>query len=239
MAYPVVTSGAIMDKAAALLDDPSKTIYTYTKQLPFLNMALQELQEDFEANNIPVTDTVTSDPINIPSGTTSVGFAPDVPIVNTPYLPSDLVEPKIVWESPEDEDEFTPMERLDFLPRYMEGTEINQLLYFVWQSQELRFLPANADLDIKIDYIRFLFAPFTEVDGSDEISVVNSRSFLEYRTAALVAEFLAENKTRADSLNVNATLALDRVEIIGTKGRQRIQVRRRPFRASYKRQTYM
>jgi hypothetical protein len=238
MAYPDVTSGDIMDRSAVLNNNAAKTVYTYTVQLPYLNTALQELQEYFELNNVPVTDTFSA-LINVPAGTTSIGFAPAVPVPNTPYLPNNLVEPKLLWERAEGIDPYTPMSRVDFLPRYMDGVELNQFIYYVWQSQEIRVIAANQDNDIKMDYIRFLFAQFTDVTGMETISIINSRTFLEYRTAGLCAEFIGENKTRAESLNNDAGLAMDRVVGIGTKGRQAINIRHRPFRSSYKRRTYM
>jgi hypothetical protein len=232
---PTITAGQIMDRAAALMNDPSKTIYTYAVQIPYLNMALQELQELFELNNIPATDTVTSTPIDVPAGNTSIAFGD--PFVSGTNLPDDLIEPKVVWERPDGVDPYVPMTRLDFLPRYMAGVETPQFGFFVWQSQEIRFLPASQDNQIKIDYIRTLFSTVTA--SSDEIAIVNAASFLEYRTAGLVAEFIAENQSRAQSLNSDSSLALDRVVGIGTKGRQAINIRHRPFRSGYKRRSYM
>jgi hypothetical protein len=238
MAYPEYTSGYVMDRVGSLLNDRTLSVYTYEVQLPFLNQALQELKEYFELNNIPVTDTVTSDPIEVPNGVGSIGFAPDPPIVDTPYLPDDLVEPKIVWQAQSGQNQFIQIPRVDFLPRNQQGIEINQIMEYVWQSQELRFLPANTDIDIKLDYIRNLFNEFVEDDGSDVIGVVNSETYLQYKTGALVARFIAENPTRADILDTLALSAMDRSLGIGTKGRQRIQIRRRPFRANYKRRTF-
>ena len=238
MAYPDVTSGSIMDRSAVLNNDAAKTQYTYTVQLPYLNSALQELQEYFELNNVPVTDTFSA-LINVPAGVSSIGFSPAVPVPDTPYLPSNLVEPKLLWERAEGIDPYLPMTKVDFLPRYMDGVELNQFIYYVWQSQEIRVIAANQDNDIKMDYTRFLFAQFTDVTGAETVSVINSRTFLEYRTAGLCAEFIGENPTRAQSLNNDAGLAMDRVVGIGTKGRQAINIRHRPFRSSYKRRTYM
>ena len=234
---PIVLAGTIMNQAAALMNDAVRSIYTYPFQIPYLNQALQELQELFELNNVPVTDTFTSDPIEVPTGTTAIGFPPDPVIPDTPYLPEDLIEPKVFWVSSfGQEDEFVNIQRLDFLPRWQEGVEINQITSFVWQSQELRFLPCNAINYVKLDYIRSLFVPF--VDEDDEVSVVNAASFLEYRLAGLLAQFMGENPTRAQELNNFAGLALDRALGIGAKGRQAINTRRRPFRSGYKRRTY-
>lgn len=234
---PIVTAGVIMNQAAVLMNDAARSIYTYTIQIPYLNIALQELQEIFELNNIPVTDTVTSSPITVPTGTTAIGFAPVPANPNVPYLPVDFIEPKVVWERQTGVDPYVPMTRLDFLPRYMEGVEIPQFLYFVWQNQEIRVLPANQSNQLKLDYIRSLFPTFVNED--DIVVVVNATTFLEFRTAALLAEFIAENPSRAQSLNADARGAIDRSLGIGTKGRQAINIRHRPFRSGYKRRTYI
>ncbi len=225
------TVGEVLDASAALLNDVAKSNYTNAAMMPFLNMALRELQEIFQLNNIPVTDTVSA-VINVPAGITAVGFSPAIVVPNTPYLPDDLIEPKMLWEREEDINPFVPMTKLDMLPRQQEGVELNQFIWYTWQSNEIRFMAANQDNDIKMDYIRRLFVTVTDAD--DEIAVTNCLSFLQYRTASLCAEFLGENKTRATELNNDAGLALDRSIGIGTKGRQNITIRHRPFRASYK-----
>lgn len=234
---PVFTSGDVMNAAASLLNDSAKSRYTYAVQLPYLNIAMGELQEIFELNNIPVTDTVST-LIEVPAGIVAVGYAPDPIIPNTPYLPDDLIEPKIVWQRTAGIDPYTPVVRVDFLPRYISGTEISQILCYTWQSQEIRFLPANIDIDLKLDYIKSLFVALTDDEGEDDILITNTQSFLNYRTASLCAQFVEENETRAVALDNDAGLALDRSLGIGTKGRQRIIVRHRPFRASYKRRSF-
>jgi len=226
-------SGTVMNQAAALYNDPSRTVVTYAVQLPYLNQALQELQEYFELNNIPVTDTVTSSPIDVDAGQIAIGFSPTIPVVDTPYLPNDLIEPKVVWERQSGINPYVMMTRVDFLPRWQEGVEINQFIFYTWQSQEIRVLAANQDNQIKLDYIRNLFS--TVADATTSLPVVNAASFLEYRVAGLLSRFIGENPSRADQLDGFATLSLDRALGIGTKGRQRINIRHRPFRAAYKR----
>jgi len=237
MAAPDLTSGAVMTSSAALLNDTSLSIYTFTKQLPYLNRALAELQEFFELNEVPVTSTVSA-VLPVDAGITSIGYSPTPPVVGVTYLPNDLIEPSVVWERQRDINPYTMMSRLNFLPEYMSGVEIPQFLYYVWESQEIRFLPANQDNDLKLDYIKYLFTPFTSVTGADQVNVDNADSFLSYRTAGLCAQFIGENKTRADDLNNFAGLAMDRVIGIGAKGRQAINTRHRPFRSSYKKRSY-
>lgn len=233
MATPDLTSGQVMDQSAALLNDANKTVYSYTAQLPYLNMALQELQELFELNDVPVTQIVTSSPIDVDANVSEISFT------SVPPLPSDLIEPQQLWERTAGIDPYVPMSKLDTLPLYMEGTQISQLLFYVWESQKLNFLPANADNQIKIVYTKALFTEFTDITGADQVNVINAASFLEYRNAALCAEFIGENPTRALALNQNALLAVDRALGIGAKGRQAFMTRRQPFRSGYKRRTYL
>ena len=232
MAYPVFTAGDVMDISAALLNDPDKNDYTYTVQLPHLKLAVQELQEYYQQNNIPVTND-TSTVIEVDAGVTVVGFEN---LASPPNLPNDLIEIRKLWYSPRDQDQWIPMTRRTYLPHYLEGQEINPLTYYTWNKQQLEFLPANADNDIKLDYIKTIFP--TIVDQNTQLSVINAKTFLEYRTAALCAEFIGENPTRAASLNGNAILGSDRASGIATKGQQSVPVRRRPFRAGWRRRGY-
>lgn len=232
MATPDLTAGDVVDKSAALLNDASKSIYTFTAQLPYLNLALQELQEEYELNEVPVTDTVSA-VIQVDAGVDHIGFNNPA----GPELPADLIEPQVLWERNRDINPFVPMTKIDVLPRWMEGTEINQFIFYVWQTNQIKLLPSNQDNDIKMDYIRNLFVDVLQED--DLIRVINAASFLEYKTAGLCAEFIAENKTRANDLYGMAAMALNRATGISAKGRQSITTRRRPFRSSYKRRTFM
>lgn len=229
MATSDLIATTVFNAVAALLNDRAKTVYTDDEQVPYLNLALQELQEEFELCNVPVTDTHSA-AITVLAGYTSIAFNAVAP---APALPTDLIEPQILWERPMGINPYVEMTRVDNLPRWMEGTEISSLQWYVWQSQEIRFLPANADIDVKFDYIRQLFTPV--VDGSSTINVINAATYLEYRTAALCAKYVGHDTTRSDELNISAIAARDRVTGIGAKGRQTMVTRRRPFRSAYKR----
>lgn len=220
------TAGDIYEKAAALLNDQEQSQFTDAVQQPYLNIALDELQETFEQNNIPVTND-TSAVIQVDAGVTEIGFS------TSPALPSDLIEIQFVWQRVRDTDPWVPLApRTDFLPEYMQGVETPYFLWWAWQEQKIKLQAASGDNDLKLNYIKSIFAPVTA--PTDVLGVINCATFLEFRTAALCAEFVGENKTRADSLNAGAVLALDRTLGIGTKGTQAILTRRRPFRQSYK-----
>lgn len=222
-----LSAGNVMDAAASLMNDTAQTVYNYAAQVPYINMALKELREVYELNSIPAAQNVSA-VIQMDTGETEIIYN----AIGSPALPDDFVEPVTLWERPRDVDPFVPMTRKSFLPREMQGVETSQFIYYVWQDQKIKVLPANQDNDIKIDYIKELFAVVT--DENSPINVVNAASFLQFRTAGLMAEFIERNITSANALNAQAMLAIDRALGVGIRSKQSIFTRRRPFRSGYK-----
>jgi hypothetical protein len=213
MSVAQLKAGTVMDKAAALLDDVTRTTYTYTVQVPYLQMAMQELQEYFELHSLSVTEK-SSTVIPVDAGVTEIAYD----VSPLPELPDDMIEP------------FVPMIKGTYI---IEGIQLSRFGIYLWQDQKIKLPSSNQNNDIKIDYIRALF---TEIYNQDSvINIVNARSFLQFRTAGLVAEFVEHNEERATKLNSYASLAMDRATGISIKGKQNIMTRRRPFRIGYKR----
>ena len=233
MATVDLVASTVLAKASTLLNDTARTVYTYTAVLPYLQIALQELQEHFELNNIPATQ-LSSATINMPAGTIVLDYNALAPLTK---IPNDMIEPAQLWERQEGIDPFVPMSRRDYLPHNLEGTPTGKFSFYVWNNQQFQFMPCNRDNDIKIDYIKDLFTPL--VDETSVINVINASTFLEYRTAALCAEFIERNQASSNALNVYAVMALDRATGIGVKGKQTILTRRRPFRAAFKKRGFM
>lgn len=228
----------VLKRSASLMNDTARSVYTYTVQLPYLNMAFDELQEAFELNNIPVTNqTATPTPVTIPVGTTSINPTAGIGDVTPPNYPEDLVEIQGLYERlAGSNDPFVPMHQREFLPHALDNIPTESLQYWIWQDQKIKFIGATTPREVKIDYIKALFQ--ADLGQSSVIGVINARSFLYYRTAALCSQFVGNNKSRADELNGFAQLAMDRVTGIGVKGKQAIQTRRRPFMGAYKRRSF-
>lgn len=231
----MITAGSIMANSAALLNDTARQIFTNTNQLPYLNIALKELQEQFALNNVPVT-SVTSAVINVPAGITEIGFQTTPPTTN-PVLPDNLVEIQQIWERLEGTNPYIPMTKVDYLPHYLEGQLVSAFSWWAWQDQKILILESNQDNDLKLNYIKHLFPEIEDED--DPIEVINADSFLHYRVAGLCAQFIGEDKARADSLNMMAIAAIERSVGISVKGGQLIRTRRLPFRAAFKARNYL
>jgi hypothetical protein len=222
----------VMDRAAALLNDPKRTDYTYEAQLPYLNMAIDELVENLEESNSTPTNLTVR--LVIPTGMDRVfplegsgSAGPD-----TVYYPSDLVEIQEIGErAVGTEDPFFPMKRCEFLPTTPPNSS---LLYWSWENQCIQFnrKGALAPREIELKYVRSSTLQVTSEHSV--IPSINARSYLSYKTAALCSMFIGENETRAGVLNAESEKALERLQGINNKGRQNIVTRHRPFRAGWK-----
>lgn len=232
MSTTSLVASEVMDRAASLMNDTAKSVYTYLVQIPYLNMALDELQEEFELNNVPVTNQTPAE-IVFPAGSTEIIPAVTPPVPGEIYYPTDLVEIQAVWERLSgSSDPYIPVTRREFLLHVFDGIVLPELIYYSWQDQKIKFTEASTDRDVKLDYIKDLFVEVT--DSDDPIGIINSQSYLSFKTAQFLAFFVGENKTRSDELQGLAAIALERNLGISSKGRQAITTRRRPFRSGYR-----
>lgn len=217
-----------MDRSAALMNDPERTDYTYAAQLTYLNMAIDELLEILQESN--------SSPTNMTSAviTVAVGEFEITPTESAtlPHYPDDLVELQGVLERLSGTtDVFVPLVRKDFVQAYPATTS---LLFWHWEDQIIKFNPNGATTarDVQLQYIRATIQQAE--DENTVIGTINAKSYLSYKTAALLSMFVGENETRAGILDVQAEKALERLLGLNNKGRQEIVTRHRPFRAGYK-----
>jgi hypothetical protein len=219
----------IITTVAGLMNNYTQDVYTNQACLPFLNLALAELQELYELNGIPTTNE-TSASIKIPAGVSRLGFD------TTPALPSDLIEIQELWESPTGLNKWTRVDKREFIPNYLQdGTTISQFIVWAWEHGRIALIAANSDNDLKIDYTASLFnLPIMIKDINVNLPFTNVETYLDYKTGALCAMFIAENPERAMALDSLGGTALSRALGIPVKGMQSIITRRRPFRAHFK-----
>lgn len=233
MSTTSLTAGEVMDRSAALMNDPAKTDYTYIAQLPYLNMAIDELVENLmESNSSPTNQT--SSIISVPVGSTKL-VSVDTPGVDPKY-PVDLVEIQSISErNAGSQDVFVALTRGEFVQGFPAA---HSLLFWVWQDQQIKFNPNGAlsTREILINYVRY--AINSAINETSVIGAINARSYLTFKTAAFCSQFIGEDTTRAGILNEQADLALERIIGINNKGKQQIMTRHRPFRASYKTRSY-
>lgn len=228
------TVADILNLSASLMNDTARSKYTHAAMLPYFNMALAQMMEHLELNEIPVMEkssvavSVTTGQTVIAMGTTSTNY------------PTDLIAIQQLWERLSGSSEpYTPMYKRDFLPHYLEGTQTSDIGVWTWLDQEVQFFAPTTPRDVKFDYIRQRYAN-TIGDTTAVIDVINSRTYLEFKTAELCAMYIGENPGRAAALRVDAEGqdgnggALARLLSINIKDKQDVQTRRRPFLSGFK-----
>jgi hypothetical protein len=228
MSTTSLRAGEVMDRSAALMNDYARTDYTYTAQLPYLNMAIDELVESLEESNASPTNQ-TSAAITVPAGSYKLTPVEDP---TTPHYPYDLIEIQEIGErNAGSTDAFLPLARRDFVAAF---PATSTLLFWCWEDQNIKFNPngANTAREVQLKYVRQAIQQAQ--NEASLIGTIGSRSYLAYKTAALCSMFIGENESRAQVLEAQAEKAMERMLGIGNKGRQQIITRRRPFRAAYK-----
>lgn len=227
MADPI-KAGDIFANAQALLNDSIGDVYTDDVLLPYLKMAITDLRLECEDNNIPFTN-ITSEAITIPAGTIGIGGS------GQPSLPKDLIEIVEMYERiAGTNNDYMLMKRRRFKPK----TEVmtTYLQVYTWQGQQVKFIGASSDIQVKVDYISQNIGDVK--DKNTLILIFNSCAFLWYRTAALASFYIMENKTRSDECNSEAARCIETMESIAQKSEQNMPIRRRPFMSSYRNRGY-
>lgn len=226
------TPSEILSMSASLQNDTRKSVYTDKAQLPYFNMALRALQEEFELNNIPSTDE-TSAILSVGVGVSRIAITGTVPT-----YPSNLIEIRNLWESPVGENSWTPVTLKSFLPQNWQGTPpVNQFIVWAWNDNEIKLIAASSPIDLKLEYIKSLFPTIDDSNFDDDLGAKykNIFNYLGFKTAAYCSAFIGENPDRAMALNGEANVALSRSLGISVKGQQNLGgVRRRPFMESFK-----
>lgn len=226
-----VTAGEVLDRVAILLNDPAKTDYTYAAMLPYLNIAIDELLENLEESNAPSTNNASTlfTTIILEIGQNRIN-PPEHE--QGPRYTGDMVEIQEIGErTAGSNDPFIRMDKKELIRSF---PPTSSLLVWSWERNIIRFNPngATSRREIEIRYITF--AAGLVAGELSIIPIINSRSFLAFKTAALCAFYIGENDTRAGVLEGMAAKALERIEGISNKGKQQIMTRHRPFRAAYK-----
>lgn len=202
----------------ALLNDQDGAVFTNTVQFEYLKMAYEELRQELEENNIPVSNR--SAEFTITAGIVDIGG-------NTgPALPLDIIEPQELFERTSGtNDNYIPMTRSIYLPK----TEVLTSYLRVWayQNQIIKFLSSTSDIQVKMDYVGDPLANL--VNENTQVRVRNTVNYLKYKNAALCSMFVGENETRAEVLNNQAIIARDALLNISVKSSQSMVTRRRPF----------
>ncbi len=206
-------ANTVMDREAALVNDPNKSLYTYTKQLPFLQQASDDLSDELAAHSIPTLREVSA-------AKTITALATDM--IST--LPADVLTPTKLFEREpgQDESDWIEMVKVSILPQRDMGVA---LVHWVWREDMINFVGATTAVEVKLYYTRI----FTTISGENSIiDMDRALSFLAARSAEHMSYLSGADKDRARVLGGMAARALH--AIVAREIRGMLPVRRKRFK---------
>jgi len=212
------TADSVMKRAAALLNDRNRALFDDTVMLPYLQSAQEELEQEFNLNEVE-TNLISEAVITVSINATSIA------------LPESFFLPISLEERPPGTIPFVDMIEKPNIHN-LGLTSQTTIRYWDYRHNCINIIGPTVPVEIRLYYWRTL--PEIVNSGSDE-PMKGAKNCLAFRTAALCAEFVGgiSGKSRADSLNLQAEMHVDRLMSLYTKNNQNKRVRRRPFRASY------
>lgn len=203
----------VMDSSRAVLNDIAKDLYTDEALLPYLKIANDDLSDELVDNGSTVTKEVSID-------------APLLAGAKQIVLPNDLIVPIECFEkdSAQDDSYYRMMHQSDFLPNNIPGVELG---VWIWQGQQIQFNGSTQDKKIRVRYHRLIL----EITGvNTPLELTHAKNYLAYHTAALAAEHIGQNRTKAIDLEGVAIQKLNKLLKKEVKQSHSKPTRRRPFK---------
>ena len=211
-------ASAVMTEAGALLNDPSLVTYTYVVQLPFLRIAMKNLESAMLENGLSQLDTKSA----TLAITAVTGIA--ITAASAPALPTDLLLPISLEERQTGSGTlFAPMFEREEVPVRDQGLS---LVDWVWEEDGIKLVGALVATDVRITYQKSM----TLITASgDTIPYLGAGLFLSSKVAALCALIIGRNQERAGELNGIAEVELRKYINAHVKEAQDFPVRRQPY----------
>ena len=208
------TSGSVMLRAAAHLNDSNQLVYTSDVLLPMFNMALDELQEElaiYEIGEIKKNSII----ILVPAGSKSL-----------PQMPVDFLESiSLIERGGGSNGAWTNVTEVRAIDPALSNTNILQ-----W-AEKMSTIDINAplvDREVMLEYVASLGLVDTE---NTPLDIESSRRFLALLTARNAARDLGNSLAKANTYEPDIGRARDRLTRRLQKKNQNVMgVRRRPYR---------
>lgn len=210
------TAGTVMTRAAAHLNDANQLVYTSGVLLPFLNMALDELEEElavFELSPL-IEDSITIDV--------------DIDDEVLPQMPVDFVEAITLLERPRDStDRWVEVKEAKDIDENLGVNKVDTIIQWTARNVSIEINPPQTDREVLLKYIRGLVAASS---AGTAVDIELSRRLLALLTARNAARDLGNSPGKADTYEKDISRARDRLTRRLQKNNQSVMgVRRLPY----------
>lgn len=214
----------VIQMAMTYLNDFGQKFWTKEQMQAFVAEAHREMQLELQINGIPVikkkSAIATIPQINLSTWTGEVTWP------NQSTTLSDLVEPIECWERPTGdtlESDWDLMIQKSWVP---EAQPVNDLVYWNWVGEQIKFLGATVSNDVKLYYNAGI--PIPQAD-EDPMGFLNAETFIAPKAASLAADSVGA-KSKALTLGARADKMMDKILQANVLAEQNLPVRRRPYR---------
>ena len=184
----------IMDEAAALVGDRLKRLYTYDKQLPYLQRAVRRLTSAMlERGKSTVDESQISSVVNALA-------------ITHPSPPNDLLLPTELWERSSTsvlDSDWVKMTERAWDP---DESQVDELVVWKWEDEAILFRGALTARKVLLKYQKSLGV----VTGSSSpILIINCENYLAAKTGEFIARYVGKNEITANQLQAEAQESLD------------------------------
>lgn len=209
------TVADVMDVAAAALNDNNKALFTYDVQMPYVRMAIRDVEQDFLLSGVTI-GLVDDIAIPVLKGETELSLPPSF------FLPISLAE-----RAYGSNDQYVPMTERAFANDDISIPAIDTLNTWDFRHNCINFNACTADREVKLNFWRTLPSVLNQNQTGYLVGAINTIGF---KTAQYCAKFIGNNEARSDSVGLEYQDSLDKILGLYTKNNQGKRVRRKPFR---------
>jgi hypothetical protein len=208
------TAGSVILRAANHLNDSSQLVYTTPVLLPFLNMALDELEGELAVFGLSALKKTTVT-IPVPANSPSI-----------PAMPVDFVEPLSLRERISGStDDWTPITEVSDIDPNMDN--VPSIIQWTIRNVTIFINPPQVDREVVLDYVGGL----TQASSAGTaIDIEASREYLGLVTARNAASDLGNSPSKAKTFDSRIERAQDRIiRRFLNNTQMAMGVRRRPY----------
>ena len=207
------TSGSVMQRASAHLNDANQLVYNVGTLLPYFNMALDELQEEIGVHAI-VELTKTSVIILVNSDSLTL-----------PELPLDFVEAiSLIERQQGSSDSWREVTEVRAIDPNWKSTSVDQ---WTERASSILINAPSTGREVLLEYV----AALDIAEGEDgPINIETSRRLLALYTARNAARDAGNSATKAATYESDISRARDRlIRRLQNKSQEMMGTRRRPY----------
>lgn len=212
------TAGFITALAQSLLNDAAGDYWSFNLLLPFLQLAFDDLSQELELNEVPITKEITS-VLNLAPNTQVIGFG------TMPALPENFIEPISIDErlSGQTDADWIPMDEVQMPVTDVPSTYLN---CWWWDGIQINLLGSTSTEDIRLRYTGGLYKPQSQ---SSYIGIRGVENYLAEQTAYYAADSIG-NQYTADRSRAKAQIFLEKFIRFQVKNKQGLPVRKLGYR---------